>query len=406
MLTNQHRFVARMIHCSERVQYKKHMCGVCHALGDEYGFASRLMTNHEIILLNMLTEAQYETLPDAVMRRCPLNPTQHVQTNQTVSSRFAAAVGVMLVNTSVEDDLRDGKGIQLPTRLLKAMTHRLATTAYNTLESLAFDTRQLLALQDEQTQAEANNSNPLVPSMQSSATIFAMTGNLANQPQNQPALATVGANYGAYVYLLDAVKDYAEDYHSGEYNPLMPYAQVGSNVLTLTQSGVNWLKAEFLDILQNIHNGLESIQLHHYQETIHTMLTEPIQRMLNRLDDVTDGIHYAQVTSRDIWKSLLLMSEDKSKGESVDDFFSDDDEADHPTKQKGKKPKKSNNSSCCSGEDAAYSCMWISCDGIDCIDTDCDGVPDCMDSDAGCGGGDGCDIGGCDSCDVGGCDCG
>lgn len=409
MLTNQHRFVARMIHCTERVTYKQHMCGVCHALGDDYGMISRVMTNHEIILLNMLTEAQCETLPDVVMRRCPLNPRQHVRTNQTVSSRFAAAIGVMLVNTSVEDDLRDGKGLQLPTRLLKTMIGRLAQTAHETLNTLQFDTKRLIALQDEQSLAEANHSNPLVPSMQSSAAIFAMTGTLANQPTNQPALATLGANYGAYLYLLDAVKDYAEDYHNGDYNPLADFTHVTDRTLTLTQQGVDWLKIQFDEILTNIQTQLAHIQLYHYQETLHTMLTQPIQRMIDRLHSVTDGIYYAQITRRDIWDSLLLMSDDKPKGDSVDDFFSDEDDADHPTKQKGKKPKKDRNrDNCCreSSEDAAWSFLWCDGDVFNCIDSDCDGTPDCIDSDIGsCGGGDGLDCGGCDGLDCGGADC-
>jgi len=414
MLTNQHRFVARMIHCEERTDYKKHMCGVCHALGDDYGFLSRLITNHEIILLNMLTEAQCETPSDDVIRRCPLNPRLNVKTNQTVSSRFAAAIAVMLVNTSVEDDLRDGKGLQLPTRLLKAMTARLATRAHETLSALAFDTTKLLSLQDEQSHAEANNGNPMTPSMQSSATIFAMTGTLSGQPHNQRALATVGANYGAYLYLLDALKDYSEDYHTGQYNPLISYARVTDTALVLEQDGIEWLKSQFEDILTQIRDGLDSLQLHQYQSALETMLIEPIQRVLNRLQHVTDGIHYAQVTTGDIWKSLLLMSEKKPDGQDIDEFFSDDDSTDHPTRDKRKKRRKKNkrnddHGDCCGSDDGVDLCIWDTPDFLYCVDLDCDGVPNCMDTDAGCAGVDGCgdgmDCGGMDGCDGGGMDC-
>lgn len=416
MLTNQHRFVAGMINCAERTHYKKHMCGVCHALGDDYGMVSRLITNHEIILLNMLTEAQCKTLEDDVMRRCPLNPSQHVRTNQTVSSRFAAAIAIMLVNTSVEDDLRDGKGLQLPTRLLKTMTSRLAAQARDTLTALSFDTSRLLSLQDEQSYAEDHHQNPLLPSMQSSATIFAMTASLAGQTQNQSALADIGSHYGAYLYLLDALKDYAEDYRQGQYNPLMPYVQISDTALVLNQEGVNWVKNEMTLILDEIQSGLDSIQLHHYQSAVHKMLVEPIQRLLTRLTTVKDGIAYTRIGSRDILKSFLLMSDNKKTGQDVDEFFSDDDKADHPTKQKGKKRrnrKQGDGGGCCDGEDAAdvgfYACIYSPWDMISCVDLDCDGIPNCIDTDAGCigvdgcGGGDGCDIGGCDGMD---CDCG
>jgi|GEM_PF-1779678 len=425
MLTNQHRFVARMIHCNERVDYKKHMCGVCHALGDDYGFLSRLITNHEIILLNMLTEAQCETPSDDVIRRCPLNPRLNVKTNQTVSSRFAAAIAVMLVNTSVEDNLRDGKGLQLPTRLLKTMTSRLATRAQDTLSGLAFDTRKLLSLQDEQSDAEANGDNPMLPSMQSSATIFAMTGTLARQPHNQPALATVGANYGAYLYLLDALKDYSEDYHSGQYNPLRPYAQTTDSALILGQDGIEWLKEQFADILSQIREGVDSLNLYHYQSALETMLIEPIQRVLNKLDTMTDGIHYAQVSAGDVWKSLLLMSEKKPDGQDVDEFFSDDDSAEHPTKEKRKKRRRKEDNSGCDGDDGLGICIWYSPDLFFCANSESDRRNNCSGSSCDCGFGDcegfemdGCEIGncggdgmdcggldGCDGADCGGADC-
>ncbi len=405
MLTNQHRFVARMINYAERTDYKKHMCGVCHALGDDYGYLSRLITNHEIILLNMLTEAQCEAQSADVMRRCPLNPRLQVKTNQTVSSRFAAAIAVMLVNTSVEDDLRDGKGLQLPTRLLKTMTSRLVNRAHQTLSALAFDTGKLLSLQDEQSHAEAQHTNPLRPSMESSATIFAMTGNLAGQPHNQPALATVGAQYGAYLYLLDALKDYAEDYHTGQYNPLLSYAQITDRALILQQDGVEWLKQEFTTILTQMRDNLAQIRLYHYQSALETMLIDPIQRILTRLNPLTDGIHYARVSNHDIWQSLLLMSDKKSTGKDVDEFFSDEDDVDHPTKDKRRNRRRKDRDNCCDAGDGVGMCIWFPTDLLYCIDMDCDGVPNCMDTDAGCTGVDGCEMGGCDGMDCGGADC-
>lgn len=427
MLTNQHRFVARMINCRERTDYKLHMCGVCHALGDDYGMVSRLITNHEIILLNMLTEAQCETPSDVVLRRCPLNPTHHVRTNQTVSSRFAAAIAVLLVNTGIEDDLRDGKGLQLPTRLLKAMSSRFANTARETLSALQFDTAQLLSLQDKQSHAEATNGDPLAPSRDSSATIFSMTGHLAGQPLNQPALATIGANYGAYLYLLDAVKDYAGDYEKGQYNPLLPYTIVGNGVLTLSQDGVNWLRDEFNAILSAIRTELAGLKLYQYQTAIQTMLTEPIERITTRLQAVTDGLHYAQVGRWDALKSLILMSEQKPEGESVDDFFADDNSPNAESgKKKKRRGKKNNNSddsdSGCDGDDCS-GCFWgpyygsSPCDC--CTDYNCNGIPDSLECCASIGGngcgeglgegcgsgcGEGCGSGCGDGCDIGGCD--
>ena len=91
MLTKSH-YAARQYVCAhDRATYRWHMCGLCHALGDDYGLTTRLLTNHDMILLNLLTEAQYPQETPTVMRRCPLNPRRKVPTNQEAASRFAAA---------------------------------------------------------------------------------------------------------------------------------------------------------------------------------------------------------------------------------------------------------------------------------------------------------------------------
>jgi len=74
MLKQTHKLVTGLSDPESGKTYKLHMCGLCHALGDTYGLPYRLLTSHEMILLNMLITAQQNEEPVVAIRRCPLNP--------------------------------------------------------------------------------------------------------------------------------------------------------------------------------------------------------------------------------------------------------------------------------------------------------------------------------------------
>src|SRR5262245_40175862 len=135
MLTKQHRFATRITDLDKRRACRLHMCGLCHALGDNYGLPTRLLTSHEMILLNMLTSAQRAEEPAVVTRRCPLNPFMHVSTNQDSASMFAAAASVELASISVADDIQDSAGQDIAARIATRLLDRPHRAALRTLES-------------------------------------------------------------------------------------------------------------------------------------------------------------------------------------------------------------------------------------------------------------------------------
>ena len=405
MLTNQHQKVTRCIIGSERQVYKRYMCGVCHALGDDYGLVSRLFTNHETILLNMLTDAQMESPSATVMRRCPLRPTHFVTTNQNTSSRFAAAITVLLINAGVIDDCQDGKGLNLPARLLEKAMSGMSKSARTVLDTLSFDSHYLETLPTQQLKAESDGNNPLAPSMRSSSAIFAMTSELAGSPHNQTALAGIGANYGAYVYLYDALKDWGADYQKGAFNPLIPYLREQSDRVTLTPDGINWLADQFRRILNDIQQGLEQVTFHQHGEVIHKLLTDPIERILNNLAKASNGMSIHKVTGLDVLKTaFLLAGNEPYKQQSMDDFFEDADDDLTNKNQKGrKKGKKNNNGDDSSATDLCCDVGDNSCDlwnVFSCIRCASLSGNSCDVGD-GCSVGDGCDLS--DGCDVGDC---
>jgi len=88
MLKQTHKLVTGLSDPESGKTYKLHMCGLCHALGDTYGLPYRLLTSHEMILLNMLITAQQNEEPVVAIRRCPLNPFKTVMQTKMLPASF------------------------------------------------------------------------------------------------------------------------------------------------------------------------------------------------------------------------------------------------------------------------------------------------------------------------------
>ena len=179
MLTNKHLFAQRIITPDERRIYQVHMCGLCHALGNDYGFISRVITNHEMVLLNMLITSQCEQ-ETQLEQRCPLNPFIKVGINRDVASKFAAATAIELARTGAQDGISDTKGYDLRAHFLKAILDTPHQTSIKTLLNC-----NLMPAFTELCNAGKPNwikVDPALPTAKMTAALFGMTSELANKP--------------------------------------------------------------------------------------------------------------------------------------------------------------------------------------------------------------------------------
>lgn len=289
MLTKSHQAARRYVRPQDRPAYRQHMCGLCHALGDGYGLASRLLTNHEMILLNLLTSAQQASDPPVIKRRCPLNPSLTVATNAGRASQFAAAASVSLAAISVADDVQDSHGRSLSARFIQRWMQGAQQKAHTLLKHLALENEALVRLGARQVEVESDpQQDPAAPSAEASAALFAMTAQLANSPQNAGPLRIVGAQYGAYLYLADAYRDYAHDLTRGDYNPLRSYVTQQGDLLILSRAGLVWLRERLRLILAEIRGQLPLLVLRRYQETIAHLLTDPIAGLIGQIESALE----------------------------------------------------------------------------------------------------------------------
>ena len=308
MLKKQHQFSAQLTG-EARHAYRLHMCSLCHTLGDHYGHLARLLTSGEMILLNLLTTAQTSTESAIVMRRCPLNPMRHVRTQSDAASEFAAQVAISLADVKIADDLTDAPGPRV--RLAHWLLSRPADAAQNALTALGFDAMTFAALTADQTAAEhADSADPARPSALMSARLFAHTAQLAGIPENAEPLAVIGANYGAYVYLMDAYTDYPQDMVKGTFNPLRRYTMASDGGFKLDPAGQTWLLGQFEAIRAAIIEHLPGLTLYHDRDTLTTLLTEPLDKVIQSLQQQLDQQktwQYRQWKKADVLKAALFI---------------------------------------------------------------------------------------------------
>ncbi len=408
MLTKSHYAAQHLVQCKDRQTYRLHMCGLCHALGDRYGLPVRLLTSYDLILLNLLTTAQRCEEPQITLRPCPLNPARRVRTNPGPASDFVAAAAVELASADLHDDLQDGPGVRA--RVLLALTRRTRHIARRSLAALHLDAAPLADLPTEQAAAEANGTDPARPTAAAGAALFSYSAHLAGAAHNAPALKTIGAAYGEFLYLADAYRDLRDDLRSRDFNPLRPYATEADE---LSPAGVRWLQQRLNHLRNTIQRTLSTVDFYREAETIERLLLRPITDQLAQLDAKP------QCAPKRRWgavaKAALFIVPTAAMGLAA---FSEAEEAFDEEYEYEEKKKKRKNSDGAADGGGGSCCDGIYCDGGSsacCWDSDRDGICDACDSTphgqtgcdscAGCGDGDGgggCD--GCGGCDGGGCD--
>ena len=310
MLKQTHKLVTGMTDPESGKAYKLHMCGLCHALGDAYGLPYRILTSHEMILLNMLITAQQDEEPTLVIRRCPLNPFRKVNANQGIASKFSSAVAVSLTKASYEDKVQDSPRWNFIPRLINVMLNSISRSAIQNLEQMGFETKSLLQLSVIQAKIENSKiQNPAIPTAITSAKLFEMAANLAENDHNKNILAKIGARYGEYVYLMDAFQDFPDDMQLGNYNPLRQFSRQIENTLELPPEGMEWLLRRLHNIQVDITSLFEQLELNRYRQTLFELICVPIKTTVDMLskENLNEGLIFWHWRIQEILKASAFI---------------------------------------------------------------------------------------------------
>lgn len=198
--------------------YRAVYCGLCKQLKTDYGFASRMLLNYDLVTVALLADGLSGEAGRPCAERCMANPLhKRCMLHATAGLRLAAAALVLLSWYKLADDVADeafGKRFAArAARLALRGAHRRAAAAFPKLdERLAQETANQQALEARQSR---NPDEAAEPTGRMTGAIFALCA--ASEAQAH-ILERLGLFLGKVLYWLDAAEDYEKDEAKGRYN--------------------------------------------------------------------------------------------------------------------------------------------------------------------------------------------
>ena len=199
-------------------RYRAAYCGVCRALGREYGFLSRFFVNYDMTFLYLLL-ASVEA-PCAQRRcHCPARfGCRKPCLDDTELLGYVAAVDVILCRHKLDDNVLDhGFFSGLPYRIVRGLTAH----SYRKAKKRLPDFDGIVAGQLEKLhQLEQARSDSLDATADAFAAILRACAVRFDDPALRRPTEQLLYHVGRYIYLADALDDLNEDCARDRYNPL------------------------------------------------------------------------------------------------------------------------------------------------------------------------------------------
>ena len=249
----------------ELERFKACYCGLCHALGRQYGFRARFILSYEFVFLSMLLWGDGDA-PEIKRKRCIASPCRRKKYCAGNDTLYACAgYSVILTWWKLRDAVTDeGFFRAIPYRLASLLLSSAYKKAVRRLPEFDRTVREQLS---RLVSIEAAADKSLDETADKFAMILkAAAESTAQEPQRR-ALYELLYHLGRWVYIIDACDDLKNDVKYGRYNPVALRFQLGGTALTedsaeailttLTHSG-NLMSSAFELMPENAWTGIIS----------------------------------------------------------------------------------------------------------------------------------------------------
>ncbi len=192
-------------------------CGLCHTIRRQYGLLQTCLLSYDCTYFALVLCALEEESATCA-RRCMMHPfRRRTCAAESDGMRHAATVSVILSYHQLSDTVSDERGLKrFGARILRRLLRRGYRKAARALPDFDALTVQLLALLEElETQRTASLDRP--------ADAFAriLRAAVPQEGENSLILQEMFYHTGRWIYLIDACADVADDFSSGNYNPVL-----------------------------------------------------------------------------------------------------------------------------------------------------------------------------------------
>lgn len=204
--------------------YRQTYCGLCHILGEKYGFCSRLALSYDFTFLILILSSLYEPEQTMGTGRCAPHPLSKHSYTVDMFTEYAADMTVALTYFKCLDDWADDKNLAKRGYAALLHSHYIKVKGKWPVQCNSIEQELQLLSQLEQ----AGESNP--------DTVANCCGRFMSEifaPFSDnwtPYLKSIGFGIGKFIYLADAACDLERDKKRGGYNPLILMNQSPQNI--------------------------------------------------------------------------------------------------------------------------------------------------------------------------------
>lgn len=234
---------------AEQQRYRAAYCGLCHALKERFGQASRFSLTYDMAFLTLLLGSLYEPQEQTGRERCvahPMKPQDYLTTRFT---DYAADLSVALAYHKCLDDWNDDRSVRA--RAYAGMLER----AYGDVKQRL--PRQCAAIEDGLADIARIEQTPDAPPDAAANRFGALLGELfvCDEDIWSDTLRQFGGQLGRFIYFMDAACDLERDRRSGSYNPLSSLDMEKEDIDTALTTFAGRATAHFekLPLEQDLH---------------------------------------------------------------------------------------------------------------------------------------------------------
>lgn len=213
----------------EKERFRRRYCGLCHTMGQRYGFLSRWILNYDFTYLSILLSDGQEG--GCCCKRCPASPFRRRSLDCTDDAlELAADESVILAWWQMQDGIRDHgfwKGLKY--RFFAGLLRGAYRKAAALRPEFDLHTRRQLQKLDK---LEAERCTSIDAAADTFAELLAFAADSVEDQIYQRILRQMLYHLGRWVYLIDAADDLKKDLKSGSYNPLALHYSLEDDALT------------------------------------------------------------------------------------------------------------------------------------------------------------------------------
>lgn len=265
--------------------YKSIYCGLCRALGKQYGVMARMTLSYDGTFLALMSAALSTGSAKVCAGRCTCNPLKKCSFYQGADAgmAYAATVNVLLSAARCRDGMADDRGFKKLAAGLMLLCLRRAERKAILQEP---DTARVIAEQMEAQRRleEARCDVPDAAAEPTANMLAHFAAHLARDDGERRILSVLGYQLGRWVYLADALDDLDDDRKHGAYNPLAVRFQLtADSTPEQVQTAMDYARQVLCANEARLSGAYELLNLHRLQPVLNNVIYEGLPAVRKQL---------------------------------------------------------------------------------------------------------------------------